>query len=615
MSTPDQTDREAERAALEVRLGEQPDDADRQYRLAVLSTELGRNDDAVRGFAAAARLRPDWAEPRFGLGQALQRAGQDEAAVTAFRSALAIAPAHAETHFALARLLDRRGRTKDALDHYNAAALYRSDWPEPHLYKGALLEGRGEVAAARQAYDRALALGAPPGFRLRRDLQVPAVASSAEAYAAARQTYAERLERLREDPPPIVDPIREAGGNRFFLAYHGLDDRPLQEGLAELFRRGCPSLTWTAPHCREPRPPRSPRRLAFVSRFFQDHSIGRLMVGLLTDLARRDDCEILVFHAAAPRDDALRREIERLADATAVLPGDLGQARETIARAAPDVLFYPDIGMDPVTYFLAFARLAPVQCATWGHPVTTGLPTIDYYLSCDAAEPDGAGTHYTERLVRVGGLPFSYRRPPRPEPLKTRADFRLGAEETIYFLAQNLFKIHPDMDEPLAGILRRDPRGIILMLEGQDSSWGRAIRDRLRPRLGIDEERVVFLPRQSHDDYMRLLALSDVSLDSFPFSGGNTTYQALAMGTPVVTLPGNFLRGRLSLAIYRHLEITDCVAADPADYAQIAVRLGTDKAFRKRVADRIEAGATRIFDDPVFLAEAGDFLLGVRPPP
>lgn len=614
MNRPDQTAREAERAALEARLGERPDDPEILYRLGALSAELGRHDDAVRCFAGAARSSAGWADPCFGLGRALQQVGEEEAAIAAFRTGLAIDPAHADVHFGLARIFERRGQTKPALDHYNAAALYRRDWAEPHLYKGALLEGRGDVETARQAYDRALALGAPPGFRLRRDLQVPAIAISAEAYAAARETYVERLARLIEDPPTIVDPIREAGGNRFFLAYHGLDDRPLQEGLARLFREACPALSWTAPHCRERRPLKSPRRLAFASRFFHDHSIGRLMVGLLEHLARRDDCEVILFHSAAPRDDDLRYEIEQLTDKVVVLPAGLDRAREAIAREEPNVLFYPDIGMDPVTYFLAFARLAPVQCATWGHPVTTGLPTIDYYLSCDAAEPEGAEAHYTERLVRLGGLPFSYHRPPPPEPPKTRADFNLGEGETIYFLAQNLFKVHPDMDEPLAEILRRDPNGIILMLEGQDRSWGEAIRDRLRHRLGDDEERVVFLPRQNHEDYMRLLALSDVSLDSFPFSGGNTTYQALAMGTPVVTLPGDYLRGRLSLAIYRRLKMTDCVARNASDYARIAVRLGTDTAFREKIGGRIEAGSDEIFDDPVFLAEAEEFLLTVEPP-
>ena len=315
------------------------------------------------------------------------------------------------------------------------------------------------------------------------------------------------------------------------------------------------------------------------------------MVGLLAHLHAREDCLIYLFHAVTPQDDDLRREIEALVDSSIVLPGDLQAAREAISEARLDVLFYPDIGMDPVTYFLAQARLAPVQCATWGHPVTTGMPTIDYFLSCDAAEPEGAETHYSEILVRLGGLPFSYRRPSRPDPLASRADFDLPTEATIYFLAQNLFKIHPDMDASLAEILRGDPAGVILLLEGQDIKWGQILRGRFAETLGPNTERVVFRSRQNHENYMRLLALSDVSLDSFPFCGGNTTYQSLAMGSPVVTLPGDYLRGRLSLAIYRHMEMLDCVATDPGDFARIALRLGTEPEFRQTIEKQIQSSS------------------------
>jgi protein O-GlcNAc transferase len=615
MSVNDQTPNDAEYARLKAQSETSPGDPEILHRLGAAAAARGHQADAVRAFAKAAQLKSDWAAPCFGLAAALHALGQEDAAITAYRSALVLEPNHSEAHFQLARLLEKKGHASDAAAHYNAASLHSPDWPEPHLYRGALHEARGEFEDARRAYNRAISLGAPAGFALRRDLQVPIIPVSKASYAEARASYLRALDAHLADPPSIGDPVREAGGNRFFLAYHGLDDRPFQEKQARLMRTACPSLSWTAPHCRAAAPLGAPRRIGIASRFLHDHSIGRLMVGLLAHLHARKDCRIYLFHAVTPQDDDLRREIEALADSSTILPGDLQGAREAIAGARLDVLFYPDIGMDPVTYFLAQARLAPVQCATWGHPITTGMPTIDYFLSCDAAEPDGAEAHYSEILVRLGGLPFSYRRPSSPDPLGSRADFDLPEEATIYFLAQNLFKIHPDMDAALAEILRGDPTGLVLLLEGQDRNWGQILRDRFAETIGPDAERIVFRPRQSHENYMRLLALSDVSLDSFPFCGGNTTYQSLAMGTPVVTLPGDYLRGRLSLAIYRHMEMMDCVAADSGDFARIALRLGTDTEFRQTIEKQIEIGNEKIFDDPIFLRDAQDFLLTVEPRP
>lgn len=603
-----------ERQRLEAECRANPADLDRRYRLGDVCQRLGRAGEAARHFAVVAGHRPEQAEPRYRLGLALRRFGREDEAMLAYRAALAVDPGHAESHLDLASLHARRREGAAAMAHYDAAAAADPASHRAWLGKGNLLLATGDPAAARLAFEQALRAGAPPGARFLRDLGLPVVLESAAAADAARAAFAAGLSALERDPPRLSHPAREAGGPRFYLAYQGCNDRELQERLARLYLATCPGLHWVAPHCRGNPLPSRRRRIAFVSRFFFDHSIGRLMLGLLAHLAERGGCEILLFDTAPPPDDALRRKLVRHADRVELLEGDFVQQRERIARAEPDVLFYPDIGMDYASYFLAFARLAPVQCVTWGHPVTTGIPTLDYFLSCDTAEPADAAAHYSERLVRLGGLPFSYRRPPRPAPMKTRADFGLADGTHLYFLAQNLFKVHPDMDAALRGILESDPAGRLLLIEGHYPEWGERLRRRFARSLGPAAGRVIFLPRQSHDDFMRLLALADVSLDSFPFSGGNTTYQALAMGTPVVTLPGDYLRGRLSLAILCELGLTDCIAMDGEDYARVAVRLATDRGWADDVARRIEEGAADIFDDLVFLGEAAEFLLTAAPP-
>lgn len=603
-----------ERQRLEAECAAQPADLAQRYRLGEVCQRLGRAGDAARHFAVVAGQQPEQAAPRYQLGLAWQRLGREEEAILAYRAALALDPGHADSHLNLASIYARRRDAGAAMAHYDAAI--RSDPAAHRAYfgKGNLLLAMGDTAAARTAFDGALKAGAPPGIRVRRDLALPVIAESAAALDAARAGFETALGALEREPPRLAHPARETGGPRFYLAYQGHNDRTLQERLAQLYLAACPGLQWVAPHCRGPQPPSPVRRIAFISRFFFDHSIGRLLLGLLAHLARRGGCEILLFDTAPPPDDALRRDLVRHATRVELLAGDLLRQREQIARAEADVLFYPDIGMDYASYFLAFARLAPVQCVTWGHPVTTGIPTIDYFLSCDSAEPAQAAEHYSERLVRLGGLPFSYRRPPPPASTKTRADFGLADDANVYFLAQSLFKVHPDMDPALRRILESDPAGRLVLIEGHYPEWGGRLRRRFAESLGAAAARVLFLPRQSHDDFMRLLALADVSLDSFPFSGGNTTYQALAVGTPVVTLPGDYLRGRLSLAILCELGVTDCIAMDRDDYAEIAVRLATDRAWAADVARRIEAAAKDIFDDPVFLDDAARFLLTAAPP-
>src|SRR5262249_36956635 len=154
----------------------------------------------------------------------------------------------------------------------------------------------------------------------------------------------------------------------------------------------------------------------------------------------------------------LAQSIRQAADNYLVVPTHVRRARQTIADQKLDVLFYSDIGMDSHTYSLAFHRLARVQCVTWGHPVTTGVPNIDYFLSSELLEADDADGHYTEHLVRLPSLPTYYYRPQMPPQSRSRADYGLPGEGSLYLCPQSLFKFHPDFDVLLGAILSRDPK-------------------------------------------------------------------------------------------------------------------------------------------------------------
>jgi predicted O-linked N-acetylglucosamine transferase (SPINDLY family) len=100
-----------------------------------------------------------------------------------------------------------------------------------------------------------------------------------------------------------------------------------------------------------------------------------------------------------------------------------------------------------------------------------------------------------------------------------------------------------------------------------------------------------------HADYLNLTALADVVLDPFHFGCGVTAYDALAVGKPIVTWPSAYQRGRYVLGCYRKMGVLDAVAQSPLQYAQIALRLGTDPAYRNDLSQRLHAAADVLFDD------------------
>jgi len=151
----------------------------------------------------------------------------------------------------------------------------------------------------------------------------------------------------------------------------------------------------------------------------------------------------------------------------------------------------------------------------------------------------------------------------------------------------------------------------IVLIEGQQPTWAGLLRERLARTMGKASERVQFVARQPQGEFQRLLELADVILDPLHFGGGNTSYEAFSVGTPIVTLPGGFLRSRITYALYQWMGIDDCIAVSAADYVAKAVRLGTDPPWREQVRARILAESHKLYENPAGVRELEAFLLQV----
>jgi predicted O-linked N-acetylglucosamine transferase (SPINDLY family) len=250
-------------------------------------------------------------------------------------------------------------------------------------------------------------------------------------------------------------------------------------------------------------------------------------------------------------------------------------------------MLYPDIGMEPCTYFLAFSRLAPVQCATFGHPVTTGIPNVDYFVSSVALEPADAQRHYSETLVMLADLPSVIARPPAPGAAPARGDLGIPPGARTYVCAQNPVKFHPEFDAIVAAILRRDPQGVLVLFNGdKNDQWNRLLLQRLQHAQPDVAARVVIVPFLQLDAFLGVLADADAVLDTPYFSGGTSSYEAFAHGIPIIAWDGKFARGRQTAALYRKMGLTELIANGADRYVDLALRLAQDQSWHaQRHAD------------------------------
>jgi hypothetical protein len=417
----------------------------------------------------------------------------------------------------------------------------------------------------------------------------PAVFESSAAIDEYRAGLLAQVECLAQDKFDIDISQLEVSTVEppYNLQYHGRDDRPIKDTWAKLFRNL--PIQETA-RGSSPRP-----KLGLV--VTRGHE--GIFLRWCTELLRRmqpKDWEIVVI---CPRAGMPQVQTALNGSRIQLLPvcGPLEQIVNTVREAYFDVLCHWETGSDSTNYFLPYFRLAPVQCNLTGIQSTSGIPQMDYYLSSELIEPEGAEAHYSEKLLLAHSLLGYHIRPSLPAVVKPREAFGFRAEQHLYVCPQNLRKFHPDFDPLLAGILQADPAGVVVIVEDRGMCLSPMLCGRFAKTIPDVLDRVVFLPHQSYTDYLCLVSTADVILDPLYYSGGTTTVETFSLGKAIVTWPSRFQIGRGVLASYRKMGIAGFVANDATEYVRMAVALGTDAECRRATEREILAASGELFED------------------
>lgn len=440
-----------------------------------------------------------------------------------------------------------------------------------------LLSTTGDAPAALKALE-----GTPETVRNLLSLIMPRAYASKEEcdeHLARWDAALQRLEQTELNPTLAFETLRIFVPTE--LAYLGINVKSRFSRVGDVIQKIAKARY---PELCEPMPSRRPGKLrvGYISHALIYNNGGRWALGWLRNHGPEIDTYAFNLNLT---EDHISARFKSEAAHYYHLTGSFEQSAKFIRSLDLDVLIYTDLHINGINTQFAALRLARDQCTAWGHPTTSGLPTIDSYLSSDLMEPQDAAEHYREKLVRLPNSGLTYDRLEFQPSAKTRAD--LGVPEGfVALLAQNPMKCIPQWDFLLKAVSDRLENPIIA-IEGARAYEQRLTAERWA-KAGI---RVQWMRRIATPDYMRLLQLCDVSLDTPAWNGGNTTIEALEFGTPVVSLPTEFMRGRHGLAF---LKIAGC---DPllVDSPEAYVDLATNPERLRAAMAHAEPGA--LFDD------------------
>jgi len=419
-----------------------------------------------------------------------------------------------------------------------------------------------------------------------RTILIPAIYDSSAHIAQVREQLIDDLRVLDFDYNDSFAPLF----THFYLAYQGYPDdveihRLIYSKLAPFY----PKKILLNQSKKRPI-----KRVGFISANLNTHSVGHCYSRMFKTLAERSDQDKIqykVYTTHEATQDQVTKEISSHIPVTR-LPASITDARKLIAYDGLDLLIYTDLGMDVMTWCMAFTRLARYQACMSGHPVSTGMDSIDFYISAENLHGPGWNYQFNEKVITPKHIVVDYPFPEWTDSI-SKADLLLPEDKNIYSVPMVIFKVHPDFDGILAGILQRDPDGIVIMFKFGDTALHMGVMKRFWDKYPELANRVYFRDWLKPDAFLSFLKHSDVVLDTPYFGGGNTTYLSLAVGTPVVTMHPTSLKDASTAGLYLEDAVTNdsglycCIANTDKEYVQKAVDIATDKQFQWLIRETI----------------------------
>lgn len=537
---------------------------------------LGDFEAGLSAFDKAIALKPGYADAWYNRGNALRFLGRADEAVVAYRRAIKLRPGHPEAWMNLGVTYQDQGRLQEALGCYNEAEKERGAWAALAYNRGQALELSGRANDALADYYTVAQMNPRYPNLWGRVAWLELGLCRWADFETSRRRVLQAVEQ----------------GEQAVLPFQmlSLSDEPLLQlkaaqvygGALETTAAQSP-LAWAATTGRK-------IRLGYFSPDLRTHAVGFLTAGLFEQHDREAfEVHAFVWGGAQPEDPYQARifkackavhDLSRLTDAQAA-----ALAREVGIDIAVDLSGYTK-GSRPGIFA---QRAAPCQVNYLGYPGTMGVPWMDYILADRALIPEGLKGAYTERVVYLDGC-FQVNDDQRQiETAGSRAEWGLPDEALVLASFNSTHKINPEVIRAWAQIMAQAPGSVLWLLAEQEERQEGLIRR--FAELGIGPDRLIFAGMAPYARHLARYHHVDLVLDTFPFSGGTSTSDALWGGAPVLTLRGKSYAGRMSASLLAAAGLSELITEDENAYVQKAQSLLQNPALLTSLKARVGRAA------------------------
>ncbi len=556
--------------------------------LAASHLALGLWEKALASSDLALQADPSLAGAHTNRGHALARLERVTEAVGSYTRALEIQPRALDALKARAQICLDEGRGDEAISDCDRILALEPPTAPILTLRGRALRGQGRLEDALADLEAALTL--EPGARLLPgevaylSLQLCAW-RGLDAKIAAVLDGIERGKLVAE--PMMIAALPSSGAQ--------------QLNAASIFFKEGSSAPLPYPALR--RKPSSRLRVGYFSTDFHDHAVAHLMLGLL-EAHDRKSLEVVAYAFGGDPASVLRHRIAAAVDEFI----DISEVRddEVVALCRTSEL---QIAVDLNGYTGAarlglFARgVAPLQVNFLGYPGTMGSPRYDYIIGDGWVTPSDRAADFAERIIT---LPHSYlvnSDIKRHFIARTYRRAELGLPETgfVFCCLNAVFKITPDIFDVWMRLLKQVDGSVLWLSEAGSSTAAQNLRNEAEAR-GVDPRRLIFAPRTPGPEYLSRFRVADLFLDTLYYNAHATASDALLVGLPVLTRPGDAFASRVAASLNQTVGTPELIAQDLGSYERMAIHLATHPEALSAIRSRLEQTAAKspLFDAPRF---------------
>ncbi|MGC2458713.1 MAG: tetratricopeptide repeat protein [Gallionellaceae bacterium] len=556
----------------------QPDNAQCHYNMALALQKLNRNDAAIAGYQRAIEINGGFAEAHNNLGNVFQLQGRLDEAGQAYSRALEINRKLAQAQFNLGLVLKKQNRFSLAVEHFQAALDIAPDYGEPLENLFLLLKQLGRIEEWLEVFRKYENLAHKPDWFFAFGLSACRFLGD----FGCEEKYLQALRAHTLDNGDIGVLADLIGKIQYFDLPQTELLRLYQAYNEAVKQQHCPGFPLVPPY----RSQRAKLRIGYLSADFRVHVMGKLMFEVLS---RHDRNRFEIYlYSLASQEDEVTAQFRNISDKFVTLQAmPAQQAAVRIAEDDLDILIdlcCHTTGANPL--ILAY-KPARVQITHLGSHGAIGLDTVDYKLTDQYADVPENGAFLLEKLLPMEGCIFPFHHvEPDGKTQYNRASLGIAEDAVVLGVFVNIMKLSPRCLHTWADIMHKVQRAVLAFSPLRDNDKASLLRQ--VTAAGIDPARIIFIPAAKEETINRArYELLDMALDTFPYSGGDTTLAALDMGVPVVTLRGQRHSERTSYSILMNLGVTQTIAHSESEFVEIAARLAVDTIWRNSIADQI----------------------------